>query len=60
MNEDFYNMYKAGRDMIELLRHKDISEPFQEFIDGIESRSKELDKLNPEYYERWKKERNSA
>ena len=57
MNESFYQVYKAGRDMIETMRHKDLSDPFQEFINGIESGTKSLDKANPNYYERWKKER---
>ena len=57
MNETFYKMYKAGRDMVELMRHKDLSEPFREFINGIESGTKSLDKSNPNYYERWKMER---
>lgn len=59
MNESFYEMYKAGRDMIEMMRHKDVSEHFEIFIDSIESGTKSLDKANPAYYERWKKERNS-
>jgi hypothetical protein len=59
MNEDFYNVYKAGRDMVETLRHKDLSEPLQDFIDSIEAGTRSLDKSNPAYYERWKKERNS-
>ncbi len=58
MNEDFYNVYKAGRDMVETLRHKDVSEHFRDFIDSIESGTKSLDKSNPEYYKRWKKELN--
>ena len=58
MLEHFYQVYKAGRDMVETMRHKDISDPFQEFINSIESGTKSLDKANPAYYERWKKERN--
>ena len=57
MNETFYQMYKAGRDMVEVMRHKDLSEPFQEFINSIESGTKSLDKSNPNYYERWNKDR---
>ena len=45
--------------MIELFRHKDVSEPFELFIHSIESGTKSLDKANPEYYKRWKKERNN-
>jgi hypothetical protein len=56
MNELFYELYKSGRDMIEMFRHKDISEPFQEFIKSLESGTKLLDKANPELYKRWKKE----
>ena len=58
MNELFYQLYKSGRDMVESLRHKDLSEPFQEFIEVIEAGSKSLDRSNPAYYERWKKEKN--
>ena len=50
MNEAFYQMYKAGRDMVETMRHKDLSDPFQEFINSIESGTKSLDKSNPNYY----------
>ena len=59
MNELFYEVYKSGRDMVETLRHKDLSEPFQEFVDAIESGSKSLDRSNPAYYKRWKEERNN-
>tara|TARA_R110000868_G_C10972576_1_gene770512 strand:+ start:35592 stop:35774 length:183 start_codon:yes stop_codon:yes gene_type:complete len=58
MLEDFYQVYKAGRDMVETMRHKDVSDHFQNFIDSIEAGTKSLDKANPEYYTRWKKERN--
>lgn len=59
MNEAFYQMYKAGRDMVEELRHKELSQHCQDFVDAIESGSKSLDKSNPKYYERWKRERNA-
>jgi hypothetical protein len=59
MIEEFYQLYKAGRAMVETLRHKDLSESFKDFIDSLEAGSKSLDKSNPAYYERWKKERNN-
>jgi len=59
MNDDFYNVYKAGRDMVEMLRHEDLPEPLQDFISSIERGSNSLDKANSEYYQRWKKERKS-
>ena len=58
MLEEFYQMYKAGRNMVELMRHKDISDHFQQFINSIEEGSKNLDRANPAYYARWRKERN--
>lgn len=57
LNEEFYQVYKAGRDMVENFRHKDLSHHFHNFINSVEAGSKSLDKFNPNYYERWKKER---
>ena len=57
MKETFYELYKASRDMVESRRHTKNLQPFQDFVDSIESGLKLLDKSNPIYYERWKKER---
>jgi|HubBroStandDraft_2_1064218.scaffolds.fasta_scaffold454599_2 hypothetical protein len=59
MNETLYQLDESGRDIIEIFRHKDLTDSFKEFIDSIESGTKSLDKANPAYYERWKKEFNS-
>lgn len=59
MNEGIYKLYKSGRDLVEMIRHKDLSQELQDFIESLESGSKLLDRAKPEYYDRWKKERNS-
>ena len=58
MKESFYQIYKAARDMVEELRHKDLDPICQEFVDSNEVNCKRYDKSNPDFYTRWKKERN--
>ncbi len=57
--EEFYQMYKASRDMVEQFRHKDVCSELRDFVDTQEIICKRYDKSKPECYERWKKERNN-
>jgi hypothetical protein len=54
---DLYRLYKSGRDLVEEFRHKDLIPLFRDFVDTQEAIAKNIDKKNPQYYERWKKER---
>lgn len=56
MNESFYKMYKSGRDLVEKMRHKELHKHNRDFVNSIEANSLRLDRSNPEYFERWKKE----
>ena len=56
MNEAFYKMYKAGRDMVEEFRHKDLNPICREFVDTQELIANRYDKSNPDMYNRWRKE----
>ncbi len=58
MMESFYGMYKAAREMVENLRHKDLDPINREFVDTQELICKQYDRRNIDMYERWKKEWN--
>lgn len=59
MIEEFYQLYKSMRDMVEDLRHAELSEHTRTFVDTQESICKHYDKSSPDCYRRWQKEFNN-
>lgn len=56
MKEAFYQMYKASRDLVEELRHRNLSPIHRDFVEQTEINCRRYDNANPDFYERWKKE----
>lgn len=59
MIEEFYQLYKSMRDMVEDLRHAELNEHTRQFVDSQESICKNYDKSKSDCYKRWQKEWNS-
>lgn len=56
MNEDFYQIYKSSRDLVEEFRHMELHSIAGEYLDAQDFNNQRLDKSNPDYYNRWRKE----